>query len=494
MSVNKIAGNALWSLAGQIMPIIVAIATVPLLIRTMGMDRFGFLSLAWILVGYAGLFDLGIGRAMTRLVAAQLGNQNQEAARHIANVGTAILSIIGLVTGIGLWLGADFLVSHWLKISPDLQDEATSGLRMLALSLPLVLLTAAYRGILEAWQAFKPLNKIRILMGLLTYLAPLAAATMQPNLQWILGSVTLMRLLTTLQHAYACKRHCHTVRLFTTCDQATLGELLKIGGWMSVSNIISPLMSYLDRFVLGGLVAVGAIAYYSTPYDMITKTLVFPYSVMAVVFPILAGKSGERKESSVIFGTTIRVMFIIVFPIIFTSSVLAEPLLTLWLGNGFSTNASLILQILSIGVFANTLAQPPANLIQSQGNPKWMSILHLGELPLYIFALIAATKNYGVQGTAICWTSRMIIDCIAVYGISSKNLPRPNIPGTFYGAAIFCLLLLAPGYSINSAQGSFIYWVTGLIVYCVTTWTFLISKNDKNNLLNYLRFSRSGNR
>ena len=43
MSVNRVAGNALWSLAGQIVPIVVAILTVPLLIRYMGLDMPAYL-------------------------------------------------------------------------------------------------------------------------------------------------------------------------------------------------------------------------------------------------------------------------------------------------------------------------------------------------------------------------------------------------------------------------------------------------------------------
>ena len=64
MSFNRFANNALWNLTGQIAPLAVALVALPPLIRALGMERFGFISLAWALVGYAGLFDLGISRAM----------------------------------------------------------------------------------------------------------------------------------------------------------------------------------------------------------------------------------------------------------------------------------------------------------------------------------------------------------------------------------------------------------------------------------------------
>ena len=52
--------NVLWSLAGTGLPLIVAAASIPSLIAALGTTRFGVLSLAWIVVGYFSLFDLGL--------------------------------------------------------------------------------------------------------------------------------------------------------------------------------------------------------------------------------------------------------------------------------------------------------------------------------------------------------------------------------------------------------------------------------------------------
>ena len=63
-----------WSmnLAGQILPIIVALSTIPYLVRGLGTERFGILSICWIFLGSSGIFDLGLGRATTKFVAERL--------------------------------------------------------------------------------------------------------------------------------------------------------------------------------------------------------------------------------------------------------------------------------------------------------------------------------------------------------------------------------------------------------------------------------------
>ena len=68
-----LARNTVWNLGGQVAPLVVAIFAIPPLIKGLGTDRFGVLTLAWVVIGYFSLFDLGLGRALTKLVAGQEG-------------------------------------------------------------------------------------------------------------------------------------------------------------------------------------------------------------------------------------------------------------------------------------------------------------------------------------------------------------------------------------------------------------------------------------
>src|ERR1700723_1921283 len=60
----------------------------------------------------------------------------------------------------------------------------------------------------------------------------------------------------------------------------SVGPLLRFGGWMTVSNIVGPLMVTLDRFLIAGLISVTAVAYYATPYELVTKLLLVPVAVV----------------------------------------------------------------------------------------------------------------------------------------------------------------------------------------------------------------------
>ena len=67
-----LAASALWSLAAQVIPAIAGVAAIPFIVRGLGVERFGVLTLAWVVIGYFSLFDLGLGRAITKFAAELL--------------------------------------------------------------------------------------------------------------------------------------------------------------------------------------------------------------------------------------------------------------------------------------------------------------------------------------------------------------------------------------------------------------------------------------
>jgi len=65
-----LARNTLLNLLGQAVPLLVGVLTIPFIVHGLGTERFGLLSLAWVILGYFTIFDLGLGRATTKPAAA----------------------------------------------------------------------------------------------------------------------------------------------------------------------------------------------------------------------------------------------------------------------------------------------------------------------------------------------------------------------------------------------------------------------------------------
>src|SRR5208282_2279488 len=113
----------MWNFAGEGAPLAAAVVAVPLLLRYVGAERFGVLSIAWAMIGYFGLFDLGLGRTLTKFLADAMAGGRSDEAPYIFWTGTAMLLGVGVIGGMAVALLAPWLVHHALKISAALQPE-----------------------------------------------------------------------------------------------------------------------------------------------------------------------------------------------------------------------------------------------------------------------------------------------------------------------------------------------------------------------------------
>src|SRR4051794_17561211 len=100
---NKILRNSGWNLVGQALPLAAALIAIPALVRILGAERFGVLTLIWGLVGYFSMFDLGIGRALTKVISERLAKGTTDLA-DIVGTGLALAVGFGLL-GTALLLG-----------------------------------------------------------------------------------------------------------------------------------------------------------------------------------------------------------------------------------------------------------------------------------------------------------------------------------------------------------------------------------------------------
>ena len=173
-----LAKNFLINLFGKGIPALVALVTIPLLINGMGSDRFGLFNLLLVTVGYFSLFELGIGRAITKFVSEALatGDQEGELTRLLWS-SFALLLALGLLAMVLLIAFTPYLVKNILNVPAFLIEEGMTSLLYVSLSLPLMLTSAGVHGILEAQQRFDrltlsdPFRHLKLHLSMLILLA-----------------------------------------------------------------------------------------------------------------------------------------------------------------------------------------------------------------------------------------------------------------------------------------------------------------------------------
>src|ERR1700728_2283876 len=99
---KAVAKHTLYNVLGQVLPLGLGLVTIPLYLRLIGAERFGVLSIAWLLLGYFGLFDLGLGFATSFRMAALNEARPADRARTFWTALAVNLGM-GAVGGVVLW-------------------------------------------------------------------------------------------------------------------------------------------------------------------------------------------------------------------------------------------------------------------------------------------------------------------------------------------------------------------------------------------------------
>jgi len=321
-------------------------------------------------------------------------------------------------------------------------------------------------------------------MGLFTFVGPLLVLPFSHKLTTVIAVLVFGRVAAWAVHALLCLNVVPGLRRKIIFSRAEIRPLLAFGGWMTVTNVVGPLMVYLDRFLIGAVLSVAAVAYYATPYEIITKLWIIPSAMVGVLFPAFASSFVvDRKRTAMLFGRAMDCVSLVLFPLTLLLITFAGEGLQLWLGAEFATNSTMVLKWLAIGVYLNSLAQVPFALIQGVGRPDLTAKLHLMELPVYLAFLWWAIHAFGIEGAAVAWTARVFVDLSALLFIAGKCLNEEwaQIKKLTW-INLLLLLVLAGGGVAGGLSTKITFVVFCLAGFSISSWYVWTLNNKRFSL------------
>jgi O-antigen/teichoic acid export membrane protein len=392
--------------------------------------------------------------------------------------------LFGLLGAALLYVYTPALVDQVLKIPTHLAADARTMFRLLALAIPIVLASGSLAGGLEAAQRYDLLNLVRVPSSALTFLLPLVGVLFGLALSGIVALMLAARVGACLSLGLLAARVFPGLRAFSA-SREVLDRLLRFGGWIMLISVLGPILVYTDRFLLGTLVGLAAVAYYTAPFEIINRLLMVPSSLAAALFPALsslgAGDTPEQRErAQQLFLRALRFLALITCPAVLVLAAIAPDALQLWLGPEFAQRSALALQILLIGALAICIAPVPANLIQAFGRPDLMARLYLMFVPLNALVVWLLVRRFGVAGAALSFTIRAWVESAVLLVLSSRligvrlvSLQRAAIFILAFAALLAGAVLVADPYVRLGIAGG------GLLLFVTIAWRFVLDDVDR---------------
>jgi len=482
-----IAKNSILNLAGQVLPMLVGVLTIPYIVRGLGTAEYGILSIAMMLLGYFNIFDLGLSRATVKFVAENLGSEEVHKVPELVWTSLSLLLILGCVGGAIAAFFVPISVTHVFKMPANLVNEARIALFVLCASMPIMLGNNALRGVLEAAQRFDLVNIVKVPASVLFYLVAALAIPFGTHVAGIVTLLVAIRLVSTIAYLVLCFRVIPGLGSHMRFSRASLGPLAIFGGWIMVTNVAAPVFGYIERFMIASLISVSALTFYSAPYELVSKLLIFPMAIVPSLFPYFS-YHGSKKSSEVseITSRTLKYLLLVLTPAVAIFVFFAHEIMLLWLGPQFAAQSTLVLQITTLGFFLNAFAFVPFTSVQALGRPDLKAMQDMVTIPIYVALAWWLMRHQGINGAAFAKFILTISDLVLLYTFASRLKAfsfRDCLSGPLARAILASGGLLAAVWVVKSAHFKLLFavplTVVCFLVYAIAFWVVAVDEEDR---------------
>jgi O-antigen/teichoic acid export membrane protein len=427
------------NIVGTILPSLAALAAVPLLLSYLGIERFGIFSMQVAALFFFGLADFGIARAIV-LLSFEPGSASEPAWVRPYRIGlrysamlAAVVAFGGLVAGAVLW------VWHPSKVDPV--DLSLSSVVIFA-SAAVMLVSQPPRAVLEARQQFLLANLIRGPAAAAIFLAPLTALASGNS---TLTSASIAIFITRVVAAACYFRCCRTTAIAPSPHEEARvlrRAFLRKAGWLGMTNILSMLIGYADRFILAPMTSAAAVGQYAIAQEVVSKLWIASGAVISAGTPRLASHRGEsaplrrtgRQLAYAMWGMGVLPAAILI--------VFGGPLLRLWLRGNFDPAMVVPLQVMALGIGVNNLNQINFALLQVHGGEHRGAFLQVFHVLFLAIALLLLVPRFGINGAAVAFTVRLLIDAFLVRHLLRSTSREAADAGVGLGTLAACAALL----------------------------------------------------
>jgi O-antigen/teichoic acid export membrane protein len=498
---RRIARNSVLNLCTGAAVMCLSLIFVPLMLHAFGTELYGVLSVTWMVLGYFSWLDFGFGRASARFVARELALGRPDEAASWAWTAIITQACLGLCGGVLLSILTPLLVSL-LHVQAQNMRLVAATLQLFAFSIPLTLATRSLNGVLEAAQRFDWINALNLVSSLLTYAVYGIGALQGANFSFVIYGLFALRFVALAGSYWGAMRVLPGLRSPVAIKRLKSGygsharAMIAYGSWVTVAAVVGPMLLTFDQWMIGIIMGVALLPFYSVPFNVLGRLSIFPSSISSTLFPAFSSLHAANNWEKIefYFLRAHRYLLIILIPISFMLFTWGGEILRLWVGPEFALQGATPLRILVVGFGIGLLAPFSGALLEGIGRPDIVAKLYLVELPFNVGAVYLLTTRFGLAGAALSYTLRAFVETVMMWLVAYRVMPlsfKKFAITTFLRPGLAALSLGIAASVIRSPRLGSYFDVIGtalsLAIYGMVTATLILDNTDKSLILRFYR-------
>ncbi len=363
--------NSLWNLAGSALPSLVALGTVPLLIRGLGLEGFGIVTVVGAIVGYFSVFDLSLSAGAIKYLAEHHARNDRRRFAETFWFGLGFYTLLGLAGGVLLFAFAAPLLARFFSVSALLRDDALLALQLAAAGFALAQAQNYLLVVPQALQRYDRSASGEAVFGILANLASAAVALQSGGIAGVILARVAVSAASLLWLAWMLRRL--GVPLAPAWPgRATCAALANFSVHTWLSRLASMLHQHAAKLLVGSLAGPVALAFYTVPTQLAGRLLGLTYRLASVIYPRVAAlaATGSERELRTLYLDATRIVGYLHFAVPGMIALTGDAFLRRWVGPAFVNEGYPVLLLVTAALLADSLTTIPSLVNDGLGHPK----------------------------------------------------------------------------------------------------------------------------
>ena len=400
---KNIQKNVIFSSVGYILPLLAALATIPIMVQHLGEDLYGLYAICISLVGFMTLVDLGVGQTIVKYVAEYEVTDRRQDVKPILDISLLIYLCIGLLAA-GLLYAFSPNLSAMFYTDAAQQALGLSVLHLTAIALFFSYMNQFFVNVCKAYHRFDIPSIIQNVGNLGGIIISSVLLLLGFSLEAIMISYIVIYACGFGFGYWSCRRILPAgVHMGLSFNAAIFKDIVSFSFYTFISNLLASLTTRADKLVIGGIIGTGAVTYYQIPYTIAQMANGIIHTLVQIVFPRFSELSGLNRDHELLelYKKTTKIMLLISMVIAVLLISAGGEFLSIWLNPTFAAKSTLTLQIIATYFFFQSNIVTSYWLIQSKGNAKLVAWISMVGAILYFCGLYYLGKHYSYNGTAL---------------------------------------------------------------------------------------------
>ena len=402
--------NVLWNWLGVAVMLLTGFVLSPVIIRRVGHDGYGVWALAFSLIEYYWLLDLGLRRATSKYSAHYKATGEPERINEVVNTGLAYFAGVAALVAAATFLFAP-RAWQYFNVSPQHRDEFSFLVIVIGLSWAMGSVFNVFGACLEGFQRFDLSSRIWIAVTGVRAGGCLLLLWMGYGLK-AMGALVVAAQIFGYAYSFLAFRRVFPERRFSLslARFSMLRQLAVYGMHAFVAVVASQLLNQSVPVLIGHFLPVAFIGYYTVPQRLLSYAAEIVERVGMVTNTSAAEMwaRGDIESLSRLGMYANRYCMVMFMPVVVVILGWGPELLRVWVGPEFARYAAPLLPAFLLSTTIVSAGQYNSGSLlfgvgRHGGYSKWM----LAEALLNVAGMIYLLPRHGILAAA--WLAAILM-------------------------------------------------------------------------------------